>query len=114
MGENPPNIEKFKYVQTNAHSHSIACEAGCYHLPIDRNQSPNDKNRYHIFRILSLLLPTDGIAQVFATCLMELYDEQLYVRPNIHWMVHDLHHHELKAYCKDKNYQKKSPFSDPI
>jgi len=85
-------------VQINAHSHSTICEAGCYHLPTDRNQSLNDKNRD---LSLSLLLPTDGIAQALPSCLLALYDEQLYVRPNIH-----LYHHELKAYCKDKNYKK--------
>lgn len=63
------------------HSHSTVYEAGCYHLPTDRNQSPNNKNRY---LTLSLLLPNDGIAQALPSCLVALYDEQLYVRPNIH------------------------------
>ena len=30
------------------------------------------------------------------------------------WMVHDLHHYELKAYCKDKNYKKVTLLSPNI
>jgi len=49
--------------------------------PLTGTSHPMTRIRY---LILSLLLPTDGNVQVFPSCLLALYDEQLYVRPNIH------------------------------